>query len=132
MTRKEAAELTAIMCELFPYDKTSDISIKAQAVYLTLAEYDYRLAQKAVVMFAKNDTRQVNTFPPMGNIIEIIKRLQAEQEDKPQPKDYIRMAEYVIRRGSPEDAERARKELAAYMLATAQKGIKLMAEVSDD
>ena len=115
MTRKEAAELTAIMCELFPYDKTSDISIKVQAVYLTLGEYDYRLAQRAVMEFAKNDTRQVNTFPPMGNIVEIIKRLQTECADKPQPKDYIRMAQYVIRNGNAEDAESAKRELAAYL-----------------
>lgn len=115
MTKTEAAELTAIMYELFPYDKTSNAGIKAQAVHLTLGEYPYRLCEMAVIEFAKNDTRQVNTFPPMGNIVEIIKRLQTECADKPQPKDYIRMAQYVIRNGNAEDAESAKRELAAYL-----------------
>lgn len=115
MTKNEAAELTAIMYELFPYDKTSNAGIKAQAVHLTLGEYPYRLCEMAVIEFAKNDTRQVNTFPPMGNIVEIIKRMQTEYADKPQPSHYIRMAQYVEKYGNAEDSEWARKELEAYL-----------------
>lgn len=108
MTLKEAVELTKLMIEYFPSEKTNDVVVKAKAVHGLYEDYPYEALKAAVTEFKKQDDRQFKDFPNYTDIKAIVENLL----DKPKLQDYIRMAQYVIRKGSPEDAEWARKELA--------------------
>jgi hypothetical protein len=110
MTLKEAVELTKLMIEYFPSEKTNDVVVKAKAVHGLYEDYPYEALKAAVTEFKKQDDRQFKDFPNYTDIKAIVDKLL----DKPKPKDYIRMARYIISKGSPEEAEWARKELEDY------------------
>ena len=60
----------------------NDPKMQAEAWYLILEKYPYRIAEQAVLHFAENDTREYATFPTVGKIVEGIKAEQT-RIDKP-------------------------------------------------
>ena len=52
----------------------NDPKLQAEAWYLILGKYDYRVAEQAVLHFAENDTRDYATFPTVGKIVEQINK----------------------------------------------------------
>lgn len=54
----------------------NDPKLQAEAWYLILEKYPYRIAEQAVLHFAENDTREYATFPTVGAIITEIKAEQ--------------------------------------------------------
>lgn len=81
MTRTECIQIMAMLGAFYSGGKNNP-KLQAEAWYLILGKYPYRIAEQAVLHFAENDTREYATFPTVGKIVEAIK---AEQKriDKP-------------------------------------------------
>ena len=72
MTYEETIKIMAMLSAFYGEGK-SDARIMANAWHLVLDEFDYRDAEKAVIEFAKNDTRDYASFPAPGRIVEEIR-----------------------------------------------------------
>lgn len=71
MTKKETIKILAMLSAYFGQGK-ADPQEMANAWHLILKDYNYAIAQKAVVEFARNDTREYCTFPPVGSIVRAV------------------------------------------------------------
>lgn len=71
MTKKETIQIMA-MLEAFYGQGKGNPEIMAEGWYLILEPYDFEMAHRAVLTFAKNDTREYGTFPTVGNIVKCI------------------------------------------------------------
>ena len=71
MTKEECIKIMAMLGAFYGGGKT-DPKMQAEAWYLILGKYDYRVAEQAVLHFAENDTRDYATFPTVGKIVEQI------------------------------------------------------------
>lgn len=72
MNKKETAQIIAILKEYYPRDfESTNIQTKVEAWYLALKDYEYTVAQKAVIAFATSDTK--GFAPVVGQIIHKIK-----------------------------------------------------------
>lgn len=81
MSKQETIMLMAMLGAFYSGGK-NDPKLQAEAWYLILQKYDYQTAQKAVLNFAENDTRDYATFPAVGVIVKEIKA-QELREKKP-------------------------------------------------
>lgn len=72
MTKEETLKILAMLSAFYGQGK-SNPSNMATAWHLILGKYEYRIAQKAILTFAENDTREYATFPAVGKIVEAIK-----------------------------------------------------------
>lgn len=72
MSRKEVIKLLAIISAYYGQSK-ADAETMVTAWHLLLKDYDYRIAEQAVLEYAKNDSREYSQFPQIGAIIESIK-----------------------------------------------------------
>ena len=75
MTKEECIKIMAMLGAFYGGGKT-DPKMQAEAWYLILGKYDYRIAEQAVLHFAENDTRDYATFPAVGKIVAEIKAMQ--------------------------------------------------------
>ena len=81
MTKAECIKIMAMLGAFYSGGK-NDPKMQAEAWYLILGKYPYRIAEQAVLHFAENDTREYATFPTVGKIVEGI-RAEQKRIDKP-------------------------------------------------
>lgn len=81
MTKTECIKIMAMLGAFYSGGK-NDPKMQAEAWYLILGKYPYRIAEQAVLHFAENDTREYATFPTVGKIVEEI-RAEQKRIDKP-------------------------------------------------
>ena len=91
MTKAEAIQVMAILAGLYGQGKGNP-EVMAESWYLILEPYDFEIAKKAVLNYAKNDTREYGTFPTVGNIV---KEIEAEMRKEQAPiKEVVRAISY--------------------------------------
>ena len=91
MTKKETIQIMALLGGFYGKGK-SNPEIMAEAWYLILADYDYEIASRAVLRYAKNDVREYASFPTVGNIVRAIE--QELSEDKAPLREVVRAVSY--------------------------------------
>lgn len=91
MTKTECIQIMAMLGAFYSGGK-NDPKLQAEAWYLVLSKYPYRIAEQAVLHFAENDTREYATFPAVGVIVAEIRKCEAEM-DKP-IKEIVRAVAY--------------------------------------
>lgn len=91
MTKAEAIQVMAILAGLYGQGKGNP-EVMAESWYLILEPYDFEIAKRAVLNYAKNDTREYGTFPTVGNIV---KEIEAEMRKEQAPiKEVVRAISY--------------------------------------
>ena len=88
MTYDETVQIMILLGGYYGAGKV-DPKMMAQAWYLVLKDYDYRIAQVAVINFAKHDARDYASFPTVGKIVQAI---EAESKARSKPIREIKMA----------------------------------------
>lgn len=88
MTQEETVKIMAMLGAYYGGSKT-DPQQQATAWYLVLKDFDFKIAQVAVVNFAKNDMRDYATFPTVGKIVDAIR---TETKSRAKPIREIKMA----------------------------------------
>lgn len=79
MTKKKTLELMMVLSAFYGAGKGNP-EMMAEGWYMILAPYDFEVAKRAVLNYAKNDTREYGTFPTVGNIVkEIEAEIRREQ-----------------------------------------------------
>lgn len=79
MTKEETIQVMALLGGFYGAGK-SNPEMMAAAWHLVLEPYDYEVAYKAVLNYARNDTREYASFPTVGNIVKCIeKEIESEQ-----------------------------------------------------
>ena len=91
MTKEETVKIMSMLGAFYSGSK-NNAKMQAAAWHLILEKYDFEIAQKAVLNFAENDTREYGTFPAVGVIVREI-RNQQYLESKP-IKEVIRSISY--------------------------------------
>ena len=91
MTKQETITILMMLGSFYSGGK-NEPKLQADAWHMILEKYDYEIAQKAVLNFAENDTREYATFPAVGVIVREI-RNQQMLEAKP-IKEVIRAISY--------------------------------------
>ena len=81
MTKEETIKIMAMLGAFYSGGK-NDPHTQANAWHLILGKYDYDIAEKAVLRFAENDTRDYATFPTVGKRVEAIRK-ETFAMDKP-------------------------------------------------
>ena len=79
MTKSETIDIMA-MLEAFYGQGKGNPEIMAEGWFLILEPYDFEVAQKAVLSYARNDTREYGTFPTVGNIVKEIENEMAKEQ----------------------------------------------------
>lgn len=91
MTKKETIQIMAMLGAFYGAGKSNPEAM-AEGWYLILEPYDFEIARKAVLEFAKHDTRDYATFPAVGKIVQFI---EAEMRQNKAPiKEIIRAVSY--------------------------------------
>lgn len=91
MTKTETIQIMAMLGAFYGAGK-SNPEVMADGWFIILEPYDYQTARKAVLNFAKNDTREYGTFPTVGNIV---KEIEAEMAKEQAPiKEVVRAISY--------------------------------------
>lgn len=80
MTEKETVTIMAMLGAFYSGSK-NDPKMQAAAWHKILYKYDYSAAEKAVLNFAENDTRDYATFPAVGKIVDAIRKQQHRETD---------------------------------------------------
>ena len=91
MTKEETVKIMTMLGAFYSGSK-NNAKMQAAAWHMVLEKYDFEIAQKAVLNFAENDTRDYATFPAVGVIVREI-RNQQQLEAKP-IKEVIRSISY--------------------------------------
>ena len=91
MTKQETVTILYMLSSFYSGGK-NDPKAQADAWHMILGKYDFVTAQKAVLAYAENDTRDYATFPAVGVIVKEIKHQQM-LENKP-IKEIIRAISY--------------------------------------
>ena len=79
MTLDETVKIMALLGSFYGAGK-SNPEVMAEGWYLVLEPYDYEVAGKAVLNYAKNDVREYASFPTVGNIVKCINDEIAKEE----------------------------------------------------
>ena len=91
MTKSETIQIMAMLQAFYGMGKGNP-EIMAEGWYLILEPYDFEIAKKAVLNYARNDTREYGTFPTVGNIV---KEIEAEMRKEQAPiKEVVRAISY--------------------------------------
>lgn len=91
MTKNETIQIMALLQAFYGMGKGNP-EIMAEGWYLILEPYDFEIAKRAVLNYAKNDTREYGTFPTVGNIV---KEIEAEMRKEQAPiKEVVRAISY--------------------------------------
>lgn len=91
MTKEETVKIMSMLGAFYSGSK-NNAKMQAAAWHMILEKYDFEIAQKAVLNFAENDTREYATFPAVGVIVREI-RNQQYLESRP-IKEVIRAISY--------------------------------------
>lgn len=79
MTKTETVKVMALLGAFYGAGKSNPEAM-AEGWYLVLEPYDFEMACKAVLNYAKNDTREYASFPTVGNIVKCIETEMAKEE----------------------------------------------------
>ena len=79
MTKSETIQIMALLGAFYGAGK-SNPEIMAEGWHLVLEPYDFDVACKAVIYYAKNDIRDYASFPTVGNIVRCIEAEMAKVE----------------------------------------------------
>jgi len=79
MTKNETIQIMALLGAFYGAGK-SNPEVMAEGWYLILEPYDYEMACRAVLNYAKNDTREYASFPTVGNIVKCIEEEMAKEQ----------------------------------------------------
>lgn len=79
MTKEETVKIMALLGAFYGAGK-SNPEIMAEGWYIILGSYDYEIASRAVLTYAKNDTRDYASFPTVGNIVRCIEDEMAKEQ----------------------------------------------------
>lgn len=91
MTKSETIQIMAMLGAFYGAGKANP-EIMAEGWYMILEPYDFQIAQKAVLSFAKGDTRDYATFPAVGKIVQAIEN-EMRKEQAP-IKEVVRAISY--------------------------------------
>lgn len=91
MTKSETIQIMAMLGAFYGAGK-SNPEIMAEGWFLILEPYDFEMARRAVLTFAKNDTRDYATFPAVGKIVQCIEE-EMHKEQAP-IKEVVRAISY--------------------------------------
>lgn len=91
MTKQETIQIMAMLGAFYGAGK-SNPEVMADGWYLILEPYDFEMASRAVLNYAKNDVREYASFPTVGNIVKCIEEAMAK-EDAP-VKEVVRAISY--------------------------------------
>ena len=79
MTKQETIQIMAMLGAFYGAGK-SNPEIMADGWHLILEPYDFDIARRAVLNYAKNDVRDYASFPTVGNIVKCINDEIAKDE----------------------------------------------------
>lgn len=91
MSKAETIQLMAMLGAFYGAGKANP-EIMAEGWYMILEPYDFQIAQRAVLNYAKNDTREYASFPTVGNIVRCIEE-EMRKEQAP-VKEVVRAISY--------------------------------------
>ena len=91
MSKSEAIQIMAILAGLYGQGKGNP-EIMAESWFMILEPYDFGITQKAVLNYARNDTREYASFPTVGNIVKCIEE-EMRKEQAP-VKEVVRAISY--------------------------------------
>lgn len=91
MTKKETIQIMAYLSAFYGAGKGNP-EIMAEGWHLILEPYDFEIAKRAVLTYAKNDTREYGTFPTVGNIVKCIE--EEMRKDQAPIKEIVRNISY--------------------------------------
>lgn len=91
MTKKETIQIMALLSAFYGAGKGNP-EIMAEGWYLILEPYDFEIAKRAVLTYARNDTREYGTFPTVGNIVKCIE--EEMRKDQAPIKEIVRNISY--------------------------------------
>lgn len=80
MNKTETIKIMAMLSAYYGQGK-ANAEAMANAWHLILQDYDYKLAEQAVINYAKNDRREYASFPSVGAIVNVIEQTEAEQKN---------------------------------------------------
>lgn len=79
MTLDETVKIMALLQAFYGMGKGNP-EVMADGWFLILEPYDFEIAYRAVLNYAKNDTREYASFPTVGNIVKCINDEIAKEE----------------------------------------------------
>lgn len=79
MTKSETIQIMAMLGAFYGAGK-SNPEIMAEGWFLILEPYDFEIVRRAVLSFAKHDTREYGTFPTVGNIVKEVENEMAKEQ----------------------------------------------------
>lgn len=91
MSKAETIQLMAMLGAFYGAGKANP-EIMAEGWFMILEPYDFQIAQKAVLNYAKNDVREYASFPTVGNIVRCIED-EMRKEQAP-VKEIVRAISY--------------------------------------
>lgn len=91
MTKGETIDIMA-MLEAFYGQGKGNPEIMAEGWFLILEPYDFEVAQRAVLSYVRNDTREYGTFPTVGNIVKCIE--EEMRKDNAPIKEVVKAVSY--------------------------------------
>lgn len=91
MTKSETIQLMAMLGAFYGAGKANP-EIMAEGWFMILEPYDFKIAQKAVLNYAKSDVREYASFPTVGNIVRCIED-EMRKEQAP-VKEIVRAISY--------------------------------------
>ena len=79
MNKQETIQLMAMLGAFYGAGK-SNPEVMAEGWHAILEPYEYEVARRAVLNYAKNDVREYASFPTVGNIVKCINDEIAKDE----------------------------------------------------
>ena len=79
MTKQETIQIMAMLGAFYGAGK-SNPEVMAEGWHTILEPYEFEVARKAVLNYAKNDVREYASFPTVGNIVKCINDEIAKDE----------------------------------------------------
>lgn len=72
MTKEEVGKVLALLTAYYGQGRSFDVRQMVEGWYYVIGEYDYNTAKRAVIEFARNDTREYASFPTAGSVRKAI------------------------------------------------------------
>lgn len=91
MTKHESIQIMALLAGLYGQGKGNP-EVMAEAWFLILEPYDFEIAKRAVLAYARNDTREYGTFPTAGSIVKCIE--EEMRKDNAPIKEVVKAVSY--------------------------------------
>lgn len=91
MTFDETTKIMALLGAFYGAGKANP-EVMAEGWFMILEPYDFQIAQKAVLNYAKNDVREYASFPTVGNIVKCIE--EEMRKDQAPIREIVRAISY--------------------------------------